>query len=224
MPAYASAFMAAALASLFLPSLAAPSTSYPNVTSTRLTPAQAAATSTSSTADEEGWIPFDSYGLMMHMAPRAECSDVGCYNHVDNTPESNPTFATPPHLRHGSRDIARKNGTLGWTRDGEAVYTLNEAEEDDNKDVGEGEGEPKRKNKMILLQVLTTIPESRPVSLLRRAFGIPSTMLSKRKSKGKKAKSKKSHSNSKKGKGKKGSSSLDLAKGVSDIMKGSTIL
>lgn len=107
--------------------------------------------------DNDGWLHFDSFGLMLPMdgdqdnsdESLAACQDgtVECQQH-DDSPPSQPDFvqghsaAARRGLQpiSGSRDLVKRNGTFGVGEDGQPVYSVI-PEDDDDDETGDEDGE-----------------------------------------------------------------------------------
>ena len=118
--------------------------------------------------DNDGWLHFDSFGLMLPMDGHQDDSDeslaacqdgtVECQQHNDSPP-SQPDFvqghsaAARRGLQpvSGSRDLIKRNGTFGLGEDGQPIYSVIPAgdkdadagdKDDDDEADEEEEGDP----------------------------------------------------------------------------------
>lgn len=107
------------------------------------------------TPDADGWIPFDSVGMMLPVkltedsdtSPPPGCNTVECKQRMSYMSSLSGGVPLPPGLgltrrdlpRQGSRDLVRRKAAIGLDDAGEPVYRLadyddDEEEEDENGD------------------------------------------------------------------------------------------
>jgi hypothetical protein len=99
--------------------------------------------------DPDGWIPFDSVGMMLPVKltndepfPPSECKTVECKQRIDYVSSSNGTPLPPglglsrrDHPRQGSRDIARRKAQIDFDDiTGQPTYRLNDYDDDDEEE------------------------------------------------------------------------------------------